>query len=264
MKNKLLIYKILLTIAVLLALISNTLPIISAEAWGFKLGVSAMDFFKMDYLETLGEFFTDTNYIAIIKGVIVGLAVLNLVAVAVAWLAKTRILHLIEILAGVLQVIWWGYVAINLYMLPQVGELVGSEFLHGDLGLWGYLLGSLLLSVSGILLFVNYSNAKPVTEAGALIAVSGEYAGARIPVGEDPVVIGRDQSSCNVILHGERISRQHCSVVYDSARKLYIVRDFSSNGTFLGDGRRMASGQANELTSGEQITIEQENVFMLQ
>ena len=67
----------------------------------------------------------------------------------------------------------------------------------------------------------------------------------------------------NVILQDNQISRQHCSIVYDVFRKTYIVRDFSSNGTFLEDGSRLKPNQINELPPGTKIRVGDNSTFVL-
>ena len=139
--------------------------------------------------------------------------------------------------------------------IPRLG---GVAFL--PCMLLAFLVAMLVLS---ILLFRNEGVDTVTNLEGGIIGLTGEYAGARIPVGKTPVVIGRDQNSSNVILQDNRISRQHCSVVYDASRKIYIVRDFSSNGTFLEDGSRLKPNQINELPPGTKIRVGDNSTFVL-
>ena len=99
---------------------------------------------------------------------------------------------------------------------------------------------------------------------GAIIGLSGEYAGAKIPVDNFSVILGRDQNLCQLVFHGEKISRKHCSVSYDASRKIYVVLDFSMNGTFLNDGVRLLANKENELQPGSQIYIDEQNAFLLE
>src|SRR6185436_9209093 len=72
-----------------------------------------------------------------------------------------------------------------------------------------------------------------------LLIVDGQGKGRRVPLGKDPVVIGRS-APADVVLDDPRASRAHCRVclVLDDV----IVIDLeSSNGTFV-DGQRVASG----------------------
>ena len=66
--------------------------------------------------------------------------------------------------------------------------------------------------------------------------VSGEFAGSVIPVkpGED-IVIGRDPKRANVVTSpaNTQVSGLHCSIRYDAQHAMYVVTDFSTNGTYL-------------------------------
>lgn len=66
--------------------------------------------------------------------------------------------------------------------------------------------------------------------------VSGEFAGSVIPVkpGED-IVIGRDPKCANVVTSpaNTQVSGLHCSIRYDAQHAMYVVTDFSTNGTYL-------------------------------
>jgi serine/threonine protein kinase len=65
----------------------------------------------------------------------------------------------------------------------------------------------------------------------------------RIPPDQE-VVIGRSNKECQVVIADARLSRRHCSILYDSNMEKFILRDFSANGTsvmkqIIGKGNRM-------------------------
>lgn len=263
MKNKKLLYKILTTVVVVLALICNGLPLVSMELFGIGGSITAFSFFHMEYMEDLLEFASETNVIAVAKAIIIAFIALDILSGILVWATKKKALYFVEILTGLLQAGWWLFVVTVACKVPDIRDMLDGALSFG-IGLWGFIITGIVMIVLGICLLIY--KGKEVSfgaEAGALIGVSGEYAGARIPIGKVPVVLGRDQTNSHVILQDESISRQHCSVVYDAERKIYIVRDLSSNGTFLSGGSRLPANQANELKSGEQIRIGKKDVFSL-
>ena len=93
--------------------------------------------------------------------------------------------------------------------------------------------------------------------------VSGEFAGSVIPVkpGED-IVIGRDPKRANVVTSpaNTQVSGLHCSIRYDAQHAVYVVTDFSTNGTYLNNEKLMperpalaAKGAIVKLADGAMI-----------
>lgn len=71
----------------------------------------------------------------------------------------------------------------------------------------------------------------------ALVPLSGTLAQRRVPIGPDPLVIGR-VPSCDLVLEGGQVSRSHCRIEV-RAGQAYLSDLGSTNGTFL-DGVRVA------------------------
>lgn len=69
------------------------------------------------------------------------------------------------------------------------------------------------------------------------------------------IYIGRDSSVSNVIVDSSKISRKHCSVMYDPAQNKYAVVDLSSNGTFMENGEKLVKGFTNLLAPGTIIYL---------
>ena len=66
-----------------------------------------------------------------------------------------------------------------------------------------------------------------------LVVIYGEDLGRRIPLGAEPVVIGRS-SRCEVQLDQESVSRNHCRI--DRGPSTFAIRDLgSTNGTYVND-----------------------------
>jgi len=91
-----------------------------------------------------------------------------------------------------------------------------------------------------------------------LIGVAGEFVGASYRLADRPLAIGRDSHQCELVYpdgHAE-ISRKHCTVSYDAERRVFSLVDHgSSNGTYLRDGTRLASGDRRELRSGDRFAL---------
>lgn len=91
-----------------------------------------------------------------------------------------------------------------------------------------------------------------------LIGVAGEFVGASYRLADRPLAIGRDGHQCELVYpdgHAE-ISRKHCTVSYDAERRVFSLVDHgSSNGTYLRDGTRLASGDRFELRSGDRFAL---------
>ena len=62
------------------------------------------------------------------------------------------------------------------------------------------------------------------------------YTGAKFPLQPDhPVLVGRDKTVVQIVFTegAEKISRRHCSVMFNSKEQKYQVIDYSSNGTYV-------------------------------
>nr|WP_321397068.1 trypsin-like peptidase domain-containing protein [uncultured Desulfobacter sp.] len=96
------------------------------------------------------------------------------------------------------------------------------------------------------------------TQKPVLISIAGEFASNIIELGEDPLTIGRDPRSSQLVFPKtvEKISRRHCTVWYDAeARRFFIEDCWSVNGTFLENGKRISSGQKFPLESGARFYL---------
>jgi len=86
----------------------------------------------------------------------------------------------------------------------------------------------------------------------ALLGLSGSAAGSRFRMSPQPVRLGRDPSACHIVLSdlSGKISKVHCLVGVDSTgQQLFIEDNHSTNGTFLGSGRRLLPGERMHLTA---------------
>jgi S1-C subfamily serine protease len=89
----------------------------------------------------------------------------------------------------------------------------------------------------------------------ALTGVSGQYAGAEIPLGAR-TIIGRDPAQCNIVFDGgtKGVSGVHCELNVVGAAVTLTDRG-SSYGTFLSNGVKLTPNQPYTLISGSRFTI---------
>ena len=72
-----------------------------------------------------------------------------------------------------------------------------------------------------------------------IYGIGGVYTGAVFDLTHGKIIIGRDPKISNIVLYGEKISRKHCEIVYDQNSGEYMVTDYSQNGVYLGNGKRL-------------------------
>ncbi|MBF0516033.1 MAG: trypsin-like peptidase domain-containing protein [Nitrospirae bacterium] len=86
-----------------------------------------------------------------------------------------------------------------------------------------------------------------------LKGISGEYAGAKIPLHTGEVIIGRDPRRSNLVFtkSSDTISGVHCKVGFDMPAKTFYIEDCGSkNGTFLRGGHRLAANKKYNVSNG--------------
>jgi hypothetical protein len=92
----------------------------------------------------------------------------------------------------------------------------------------------------------------------SLHGVAGQYQGKTFGLDGGPSVLGRDQRAANLVFAADAhsISKRHCMVSWDSARKIFVIQDLgSTNGTFLATGERLTPGQSRDLPAGSRFFI---------
>ena len=89
-----------------------------------------------------------------------------------------------------------------------------------------------------------------VRGSGCLIVIYGEDMGRRVPVGTEPLIIGRSPQ-CEVPIDQESISRNHCQIRFNGTD--FVVRDLgSTNGTYVNDDLVEEEGR---LRHGDQLKV---------
>lgn len=77
-----------------------------------------------------------------------------------------------------------------------------------------------------------------------IICLSGVFAGRQFPIGNG-IILGTDPTVCQIVLPATNpgVSRNHCKVTFDPRSNMFIIHDMgSTNGTFLGNGQKIAQG----------------------
>lgn len=90
---------------------------------------------------------------------------------------------------------------------------------------------------------------------GQVMCTKGAAAGKGFSLPEDrKVVVGKSSQNANLVINDPHISNVHCSIRYKAATRSYIVKDHSTNGTFV-NGVRMQKGVATELPAGTVLRL---------
>ncbi len=94
-----------------------------------------------------------------------------------------------------------------------------------------------------------------VERMGKVRAISGPVEGEAFKLPQkNEIIIGSDPSQSHWIIKDKSVSRKHCSLRYQALENIYIVTDFSTNGTFA-DGERLEKGVPTPLMSGAELTF---------
>jgi pSer/pThr/pTyr-binding forkhead associated (FHA) protein len=98
---------------------------------------------------------------------------------------------------------------------------------------------------------------KPIRQP-MLRAVLGDLAGSEVRLEQNPVTIGRDPASCQLVFPStaDLISKRHCVLRHDRERGLLLLEDCgSTNGTFLQSGERLKPGSPRRLDHNERFYL---------
>ena len=87
----------------------------------------------------------------------------------------------------------------------------------------------------------------------ALMCREGTYAGNAFAVADQPIVIGRKNDECNLVLTGDAVSRKHGMLRLENGRAVY--RDLgSSNGSYV-NGKKVSPNADIVLNRGDTLEI---------
>lgn len=98
-----------------------------------------------------------------------------------------------------------------------------------------------------------------------ILAEEGQYADSVfwMKSGEHKLVFGCDSRKCQILFRDRHISRVHCIVQYDEKRDVYKITDYSSNGTYLQNGKRLRYGEPYICKTGTSFRFNQKEIFRL-
>lgn len=99
----------------------------------------------------------------------------------------------------------------------------------------------------------QYSPKHPI-----LYCLTGHYAGNTIELTDQPLVIGRDPTLCQLVMPKtmKEIGRRHCKLSYDKKDNCFWIEDHSSaNGTFV-NNQRIPSGMKKRLKNGAHFYLD--------
>lgn len=91
-----------------------------------------------------------------------------------------------------------------------------------------------------------------------LVGLSGDFAGTELELDDQALAIGRDPRLCQLVFppDNELICKRHCTLRWDGAAQQLLLEDcWSTNGTFVGAGQAVPSGQPRPLAAGERFYL---------
>ena len=68
------------------------------------------------------------------------------------------------------------------------------------------------------------------------------------------VIVGKSPQKANLVINNQNVSNIHCSIRYNPATNRYIVKDHSTNGTFV-NGVRLVKGNPSEYPAGTVLSL---------
>ena len=98
-----------------------------------------------------------------------------------------------------------------------------------------------------------------------LHGISGEFAGSTVELTDEPVLIGRDPKTCQLVFPSpvQGISKRHCIVRFHAKSQCFLLVDCNSaNGTFVVNSGRLPNGGSQLLNAGQRFYLTApENMF---
>lgn len=100
------------------------------------------------------------------------------------------------------------------------------------------------------------ANSIPVKQPmGRVCVIKGSAKGQGFMLPQNrKVVVGKSMQNANLIINNIHVSNIHCSIRYNEENDSYIVKDHSSNGTFV-NGIRLQKNAAMEYPSGTVLSL---------
>lgn len=103
---------------------------------------------------------------------------------------------------------------------------------------------------------VTKSLAMNQSDGGALIGQKGFLLGKIIRLKSDTqYFLGRDSSQCDVEIKGDKVSRVHCSIIFNSKTYDYTIRDCSTNGVVVNEKYKLKKNTDTSIKPGSILLI---------
>lgn len=182
------------------------------------------------------------------------------------------------------------YYAVNIDTVMAMLDANGIKYVKWEPGslfslplLIGIIAGIVLIVSVVLIVVLKSGKKKKAVESASLPTASGMPGSARIPVVRSmaaqhngmrvslkgrQIIIGRDPGVCAIIFREGTpgISGRHCSLTWDENAGVFILTDLKSTyGTYLMNGKRLASGVGCQLRSGDSFYLgEKENLLQVE
>lgn len=112
---------------------------------------------------------------------------------------------------------------------------------------------------------ITHSLAMNQAKAGAIVFVKGKLLGTIIHIrGNQEIRLGRDGTKSDFVVNDRGISRLHCGIRYNSETGEYLVCDYSLNGLYRENGKKLPKGKMVKLKMGDELCLgNDENIIRL-
>lgn len=103
------------------------------------------------------------------------------------------------------------------------------------------------------------------TRQGGIIGIKGNLIGRRFELRNNAeVILGRDGEQCDIVIHGSKVSRIHCTIRFNFHSNDYTVCDCSQNGTLAGEEEFLIHKEKRRVKPGTILKLgNNENIIQL-
>lgn len=161
------------------------------------------------------------------------------------------ILKFIMLLVAVLPVIYWIYKKNIIIKLKVFFNKNTNIFI---IDVIKYILKKLKkFFTTYIVIYVQQPILNPILKVN-----KGHYAGAKLPITNSRLVIGRDAKYCQLVLpdNSNNVSRRHCIVHFNRQENVFMLEDCGSrNGTYVNGRTKLTEGEVFRLKAGDSFSL---------
>lgn len=92
-------------------------------------------------------------------------------------------------------------------------------------------------------------------QMGQVVCIKGVAAGQGFSLPETAkIVVGKSRQNTNMLINSPMVSNVHCSIRYKAATNTYIVKDHSTNGTYV-NGTRLQKDMPMSFPAGTVLQL---------